>query len=223
MSPRIVPLVESLLVLLLGVALGLIANANREAGLDLSRDHFQARAADPTVSPTTSATTAPEADTPAASLNSEDPIEADSPAEPTESDPPDEPSGIDPLVAERLAAKGLSAAGLSETRAFLEHESYGYGLYMLLDARRPGDFAIDHLPGAKHYDPYAPAPPQELLSELLSAQRVIVYCNGGDCEDSETAALQLLGFGVPATSLAVFAGGYAEWTEHELPLEKGAP
>ena len=45
--------IKMALVLLLGVALGLIANATREAGLDLSRDHFPARAAVPAVSPTT--------------------------------------------------------------------------------------------------------------------------------------------------------------------------
>ncbi|GJM20244.1 MAG: hypothetical protein DHS20C15_01590 [Planctomycetota bacterium] len=128
--------------------------------------------------------------------------------------------GVHQRAVARLQSKGLRAIELDELQAFLADDMFGYGLFMLLDARRPDDFARSHLPGARHYDPYYPDELDEvLLSELQAASRVVVYCNGGDCEDSESAALQLLGAGVSPQALQVFVGGFEQWTLQELPLE----
>ena len=256
MSPLRAVLVETLLVLALGLGLGLTANALRERGLDLGRDHFPTAPVAPAAvagggdapaagegateaaSPDTgTAAGGAQAGLPTSSTNVADTAGAGVVEDPSagaatdtaelpgdDAEPAAAGAELDPIIVERLARKGLRAASLSEARAFVEHEYYGYGLYMLLDARRPSDFAAGHIPGAKAWDPYAPElVSPELLGELQVAEKVFVYCNGGDCEDSETAALQLLGFGVLPDRLAVFAGGWTEWTEAGLPVEKGAP
>jgi rhodanese-related sulfurtransferase len=50
---------------------------------------------------------------------------------------------------------------------------------------------------------------------------VVVYCTGGECEDSHFAAELLREAGVPATNLAVYRGGIAEWEAARLPIETG--
>jgi rhodanese-related sulfurtransferase len=49
----------------------------------------------------------------------------------------------------------------------------------------------------------------------------VVYCNGGECEDSEFAAIMLRDAGVPREMLFVFAGGIVEWKAAGLPVETG--
>lgn len=225
MSPRLAPLAEALLVLVVGVTLGLGANAMRARGLDLGRDHFP-RSVVPVANDATADVAPAEPEEADAELESaEQPVDPEPEPAPEDTPPAAEEPAVDPIVAARLAAKGLSAVGLAEMQAFVADDNYGYGLYMLLDARRPSEIEAGHISGARAWDPYAPelSATDELLSELLGAMRVVVYCNGGDCEDSETAALQLLGFGVNPAGLAVFAGGWAEWTAAGLPTEKGAP
>jgi len=232
--------VESLCVLVAGVALGLGVNAARDRGLDLGRDHFPKRTPSPT-----SATPSRESEAyrGAASATPDEPVAPATDAHAADADGTnasehakhvgtskvwDTPLAIvgalDPAVEaraiDRLHQKGLAAIQLDELREFLADPMLGYGLYMLIDARRPRDFAAGHLPGARHYDPYYPEQVDEvLLSELQAASRVVVYCNGGDCEDSESAALQLLGAGVPAEAIQVYVGGISEWLHHDLPLE----
>ena len=54
------------------------------------------------------------------------------------------------------------------------------------------------------------------------AEQIVVYCNGGDCDDSETAALLLRDMGIPNQKLFVYGGGIAEWKANGLPVETGA-
>jgi rhodanese-related sulfurtransferase len=52
--------------------------------------------------------------------------------------------------------------------------------------------------------------------------KVVVYCNGGECEDSEFAAIMLRDAGVPREALFIYAGGITEWKAQRLPMEAGA-
>jgi rhodanese-related sulfurtransferase len=92
-----------------------------------------------------------------------------------------------------------------------------------LDARRPASFEAGHLPGAFLADPYA----EETIPEALAARlreeafAVIVYCNGGTCEDSLSVAFQLkFQHQVPEELLFVYEGGWKEWTEAGLPSSR---
>ena len=49
------------------------------------------------------------------------------------------------------------------------------------------------------------------------------YCNGGECDDSEHAAIMLRdSLGIPKEKVFVYGGGIAEWTTNGLPIEVGA-
>jgi rhodanese-related sulfurtransferase len=50
----------------------------------------------------------------------------------------------------------------------------------------------------------------------------VVYCNGGNCEDSElTAALLADANIVPREKLWVYGGGITEWATNGWPVELG--
>jgi 3-mercaptopyruvate sulfurtransferase SseA len=68
-------------------------------------------------------------------------------------------------------------------------------------------------------------PEKDLAADLVpcqNAERVVVYCMGGDCEDAEFTALMLRDAGVSNKNLFVYGGGFDEWSASHLPLEQGA-
>ena len=92
----------------------------------------------------------------------------------------------------------------------------------LIDARHLANYRESHIPGAYLYDRYDKgADPSQLLAAAGVAERIIVYCNGGSCEDSEFAAMDLRQMGIDAAKLFVFVGGISEWKRSGGPLEAG--
>ena len=93
---------------------------------------------------------------------------------------------------------------------------------VVVDMRAADAYAEGHIPGAFHFDRFRP---QAHLTSVMAAagpaQKVVVYCGGGDCEDSKYAALQLLQNGVDPGKVFVYMGGVKEWTQSGLPLERG--
>lgn len=96
------------------------------------------------------------------------------------------------------------------------------GKTAVIDARPPLFFRAGHLPGARNlpregfqaaYGTHRPALEQD------KDQPVVIYCQGGSCEDSDliAAALRSLGF----SRLTVFSGGWKEWRAAGLPVETG--
>lgn len=89
----------------------------------------------------------------------------------------------------------------------------------ILDARRKEEFVKGHIPGAlsldiRQFDQLFPAMQSQLLPELP----VVVYCGGGDCEDSHALAERLRGFGYEPL---IFAGGWEAWTAAKFPVQTG--
>ncbi len=239
--PRL--LVETGLVLVTGLALGLASNALSSDGLELGRDYFPKGAAtarpvsDPVAEPVPEPVPEPGSESAAEPVSDSaagDPTPPDaSPAPPPATDgltgaaPPDVGSppddAVDPAVVERLAAKGLRAATFSEVRALHEDPMYAYEAYVFIDARDDDHYADGHIPGARQFDHFHPERHQEALLQVLpTAMEIIVYCNGGDCEDSESAALFLMGMGADPQRLRVYAGGITEWRARGMPVERGA-
>jgi rhodanese-related sulfurtransferase len=97
-------------------------------------------------------------------------------------------------------------------------------LILFIDARDPDHFQQGHIPGAFEFYPYHP---QDYLEAVLTpcqiAEQIVVYCTGGDCEDSLSAAIFLR---QTATNLAgklfIYGGGMTEWEAAGLPVESGA-
>ena len=105
-----------------------------------------------------------------------------------------------------------------------EFESTGESIYVFVDARVRDQYEEGHIPGAAwlyHYESENLI--DELRSELEMAFFIIVYCNGGDCEDSIHLATDLTSlYGLPAENIFVYEGGLNEWKEREMPVTVGS-
>lgn len=126
-------------------------------------------------------------------------------------------------VERRLAQRQLRIATNAEALAWHRDALREQGLFVFVDARDDAHFQAGHLPGAwqfNHYRPEIFLP--TVLPVCLGALKVVVYCAGGSCEDSEFAAVMLRNAGVPAENLFVYVGGIADWTAQGQPLETGA-
>jgi rhodanese-related sulfurtransferase len=122
----------------------------------------------------------------------------------------------------RLRSKNLGSVALTEAQELFHDPRHEIEQVIFVDARNRRHYEEGHLPGAFHLDHFYP---EETLSEVLPAalmaEVVVVYCNGGDCEDSEFVALFLREAGVPGDRLRVYPGGISEWREAGLPVELG--
>jgi rhodanese-related sulfurtransferase len=188
---------EAALVATVGLAFALAANAISPRGLHLGRDYF------------------PRAEIPSA------PIAA--PASPT-----NVVGTTDLPVGQKAAPPPLSPQGLqlvtsNQVVELFRDARYEQGLVVFVDARNDSLYEAGHIPGAWQFDHYhAERYLPTVLPPCLSAQQVIVYCIGGDCEDSEFAAIMLRDAGVPRENLFVYTNGIAEWMASGLPVETGA-
>ena len=122
----------------------------------------------------------------------------------------------------RFARRGLALAELAQTVAWFRDPRFAEGRIVFIDARDDRHFQAGHIPGAIQLDHYRLADhAASVVAACQLAEQIVVYCAGGNCEDSELAAADLLDFGLPAAKLAVFGGGIDEWRSQGLPLETG--
>ena len=129
-------------------------------------------------------------------------------------------------LSQQLAAQ-MKQAGLqlidSQQATQLFHDSRSNRGIVFIDARDQSYYRKSHIPGAYEFDPYHPEKYfPVVLPVCRAAKQIVVYCNGGDCDDSETAALLLRDVGIPNHNLFVYGGGITEWTNNRLPIETGA-
>lgn len=125
-------------------------------------------------------------------------------------------------LAERLAARGLRLIEFAGVRQLYQDPRREQELIVFVDARNEQSYLEGHIPAAYHFDHYYP---DKYLPEVFPACRqaeiVVVYCIGGDCEDSEFASAYLVDAGIPAARLNVFAGGFEAWKTNGMPVEIG--
>lgn len=123
----------------------------------------------------------------------------------------------------RLEAEGLQLVDGKQAFQLYQDPRYLQELVVFVDARSENTYQAGHIPGAYQFDRYYP---EKYVSTMLQvcgpAQRILVYCNGGNCEDSEFAAVLLSQWGIPKTNLLVYGGGITEWTTNRWPIELGA-
>jgi rhodanese-related sulfurtransferase len=126
------------------------------------------------------------------------------------------------LVEARLKANGLEMADSNKVMQLYRDPRYELELIIFVDARDDRHYQEGHVPGAYQLDHYRVA---DYLAPVLAAsqnaEQIVVYCNGGDCEDSEFAAITLRDAGVPREKLLVYGGGMTEWATNGLPVELG--
>jgi len=182
---------EALLVALVGIGFGLLANAVSPLGLRTGRDYF----------PRVQAVAQPASSTNVVAASPNDPEAA---------------------TRQRLQQRGLQTVRSNEVVEIFRDPRYEQGLFVFIDARDDSHYQAGHMPGAWQFNHYRS---EQFLPTVLplslAAQKVIVYCTGGACEDSEFAAMMLRDGGVPPENLYVYIGGMAEWTRNALPIETG--
>jgi rhodanese-related sulfurtransferase len=188
-------LLESLLVAVAGFVFAVLANAISQRGLSLRRDYFPARN-----------------DSAGALITSATNQGANRATWTTPSVTP----------TERLNQAGIHTIDDDKAANLIADPRYGAGLIIFVDARDEDHYLAGHIPGAYEYDRYHP---ETYLAEVLpacqAAEQIVVYCNGGDCEDSEFAALALRDAGIPNQKLFVYVNGIKGWVAHESVIEIG--
>ena len=181
---------------LLGAALAFAANALSPHPIELTKDYYPGdRVASPTPAGAPNLTNAA-----AATTNS--PLE---------------------LLAARLRANGLQLAESNQVAQFFADPRRELDGVIFIDARNEDHYRAGHIPGAYLFDRFQP---EKYLTNVvqvcLTAQDIVFYCNGGDCDDSEHAAITLRdSIGIPKEKVFVYGGGFNEWTNNGLPFELG--
>ena len=97
------------------------------------------------------------------------------------------------------------------------------GTYLVVDARTDMWYQEGHIPGALQADHYKL---DEYIEPVLDAaemaEKIIVYCNGGDCDDSIFMCQDLKNFGVSTDRLFLYEGGWNEWESKGQPVASGS-
>jgi rhodanese-related sulfurtransferase len=188
---------EGLLLAVIGAALAFVANALSPRGLELAKDYFPGnKTASPAPVAATNLT-----GTVAAPTNS--PLE---------------------LLSARLRQEGLQLAGSNLVLQLFHDPRRQQDGVIFIDARDDEHYRAGHIPGAYHFDRFHPENYlTNVLQVCLSAQQIVFYCNGGDCDDSEHAAIMLRdSFAIPREKVFVYGGGLNEWYTNGLPVELNA-
>jgi rhodanese-related sulfurtransferase len=132
------------------------------------------------------------------------------------------PASSTPLVVSGESSEWLWINGDQAVRLF--HDSHlKPGVLVFIDARDEEHYVGGHIPGAYEFDPYHPEKYfPTVLPACRAAEQIVVYCNGGDCDDSKTAAQLLKDVGIPYRKLFIYGGGITDWGNNHQPVETGA-
>ena len=126
------------------------------------------------------------------------------------------------LLAAELKEKGLQLIDGRQAAQLFHDPRFQQNVIVFVDARDEQHYRQGHIPGAYEFDPYRP---EKYFAAVLpvcqAAEQIVVYCNGGDCDDSETAAILLRDIGIANQKLLVYGGGITDWTTDNLPVEIG--
>jgi rhodanese-related sulfurtransferase len=89
---------------------------------------------------------------------------------------------------------------------------------VFIDARDQWDFAESHIKNALNIPEYKFDPRDKILESMNKSASYVIYCGGDDCDISKRLADELskLGF----KNLYVYEGGFKQWQELNLPVEK---
>ncbi len=198
----------------IGVGIGLVANAFNPNGLSLTRNYF----AKPVIKPPHTQPgngTRPHTTTQVGSGPSTQPPTTRPPttqaAEMTEEE-----------MVQRLKDRGFQAIYHTDVVEVFNSDYLGDGVYVIIDARSDGLYQAGHIPGAYQLDHYyLDRYIDKVLEACKFADKIVVYCNGGDCEDSEFAVGDLMEKEVPPDKLNIYAGGFTMWKANGMKYETG--
>lgn len=87
-----------------------------------------------------------------------------------------------------------------------------------IDARDHWDFNEGHIQGAVNIPEYKFEPDEPKLKQFDKNKPMVVYCSGNDCDVSIKLGKKMAELGF--TNLYIYLGGWKEWEEAGLPIEK---
>ena len=87
-----------------------------------------------------------------------------------------------------------------------------------VDARDNWDFADGHIPGAINVPEYKFSPEDPNLKLVDKNEKIIIYCEGDQCEVSKRLAREFKKLGYK--KVWIYLGGMKEWWEYKFPIEK---
>lgn len=136
------------------------------------------------------------------------------PPAPDTSSPP--PATAPPVTARSHEFASVSRAAVEE---MTRDPRFVTRNLLLIDARNDALYQAGHIPGALQFDHYRPQQHlATILPACLAAGKIVIYCNGGSCEDSHFAARLLRDLGVPQDRLSIYDGGFEDWQAAALPV-----
>lgn len=216
--------VELVLLTLASIGVALAANGIRERkSIDLTKNYFELGKGG-----SNKAGVAPAANSQGSAVGSAVPQKT-SPAGQVRAASPDMPETPNQPLANAATASAapkkhlehdFQSIILAEVREVFEDPQTKQGLNIFVDARDEEHFAEGHIPGAIQCFPYEI---ERCLDRVKAAaggaEKVVVYCGGGECEDSIFMCRELTEAGVPFEAVYLFEGGWKEWSASGLPTE----
>lgn len=219
MKSSLIAALEALGILAFALVLGLSYNSVRDDGLSLERNffpEFEHRRAPPSdgdengVDPNGTSQDPPPADPSNGTANGAT----------TTNDPKANGVVEKPTPEQLVLDAGFQVCDLQQTLEYLDGLA---DAVVFADARSHEKYDDGHIPSAYELNYYqAEKLVGDVLGPIEEAMFVVIYCDGGDCEDSILLANYLhMEHGVPLDLLYVYVGGYNEWVERGLPTAKG--
>ncbi len=97
---------------------------------------------------------------------------------------------------------------------------------LFLDARRTSVYEQGHIPGARPFSVWE-SDVDEKVNKLFAERSdprdqnlpIVIYCSGGDCEDSHMLAQKL--WGIQFNNIYVYKDGFPDWQKRGLPVHTG--
>lgn len=116
----------------------------------------------------------------------------------------------------------FAPASVGDMIDWFQSQEYASGQVVFIDARNDEAYEEGHIPGAFQVDNYNFDRDFPLfLEDIEEAEVIVVYCGGGECEDSIFVASALEGMDIARSKIRVFEGGINAWLEEDLPVDEG--
>jgi rhodanese-related sulfurtransferase len=126
-------------------------------------------------------------------------------------------------LAARIQEQGFQLISGRQVAQLFDDPRFRQGIVVFIDARDESHYREGHIPGAYEFDPYYPERYfTNVFPACQAAEQVVVYCNGGDCDDSESAAITLREVGIASRKFYIYGDGIPDWITNGLPVETGA-
>jgi rhodanese-related sulfurtransferase len=195
---------HAIVIVSVGAALGLGFNAVRDdVQIRLGRNYFRIAQQEPTA---VADATKPDQSSAEQSQGTSPTVDADAESKPR-----------------LLPQHPFEVVELEEVAKMVGSEAAYNGSIVFVDARNAADYEEGHIPGAYHIDNYNVERYLPEVRPLIEfAETIVVYCGGGECEDSIFLASELEARGFRRDAIRLFEAGMAAWRDADMPIETGS-